>query len=688
MNVASSGSLNAAIERASAVLGVDPPRALREAEAILKLAPADPRARLIAGSARRRLGDVARAKAILAPLAAAYPRAAHTQYELGLVLEAVGERRGAIAALRKAVALRRDLPEAWRALGDLQFLEGDAAGAEAAFAEHGRASIQNPALRPAADALFEGRLAQAEQLLRAHLLRQGRDAVALRLLGEALLRQERHGEAEAALAQALLLDPADHGAKFSYATALFRQQKGAAALAEVETLLRLSPREAAYLNLLAGCLALLGEFDRAIETFEDLLANYGRQARIWLNHGHVLRTVGRREDAVNAYRRAVSLAPGLGDAYWSLANLKVAALSAADEAAIEGQLARADLDPEDRLHLCYALGKALEDHGAYAGAFERYATGAALRRRTLAYDAGEQTAFARRSVALYTPAFFAARAGAGSPAPDPIFIVGLPRSGSTLIEQILASHSAVEGTMELPEIGLFANSLGEAGAGSYPECVAGLGGADLRSLGELFLERTRIQRKLGRPFFIDKMPNNFRHIGLIQLIVPKAKIIDARRHPLATCFSAFKQHFAQGQSFSYDLADLGRYYQDYLDLMAHFDAVLPGRIHRVIYEDMVDDTEAEVRRLLDYCGLPFEVACLKFHENDRAVRTVSSEQVRQPIFRQGLDQWRHFEPWLGPLKEALGPALETWRAAQGATRSGGQLRENEAPASPSGHIQR
>ena len=663
MNVAAPGALNAAVERASAILGSDPSRALREAEAILKLAPADPRARLILGSARRRLGQAAAARAILAPLAAAYPRAAHTQYELGLVLEALGERKTAIAALRNAVGLRRELPEAWRALGDLLFLEGDAVGAEAAFAEHGRASIQDPALRPAADALLEGRLDRAEELLRAHILRHGEDPTALRLLGEALLRQERHGEAEAALARALQRDPADHGARFSYATALFRQQKGAAALAEVETLLKLSPREAAYLNLLAGCLALLGDFDRAIATYESLLAAYGRQPRIWLNHGHVMRTVGRREDAVDAYRRAVALAPGLGDAYWSLANLKVAALSSADEAAIEDQLERVDLDPEDRLHLCYALGKALEDRGAYAGAFQHYAAGAALRRRTLVYDADEQTAFARRSMALFTPAFLGARADVGCPAPDPIFIVGLPRSGSTLIEQILASHSVVEGTMELPEIGLFANSLGEAGAGSYPDCLAGLSRADLRSLGELFLDRTQIQRKLARPFFIDKMPNNFRHIGLIHLILPNAKIIDARRHPLATCLSAFKQHFAQGQSFSYDLTDLGRYYRDYLALMAHFDAVLPGRIHRVIYEDMVENTETEVRRLLDYCDLPFEAACLKFHQNDRAVRTVSSEQVRQPIFRQGLDQWRHFEPWLAPLKAALGPSLETWRVA-------------------------
>ena len=489
MTVAHPVALDAAVERASAILGADPSRALREAEAILKLAPGDPRARLIAGSARRRLGDTARAKAILGPLAAAYPRAAHTQYELGLVFEALGERKKAIAALRNAVVLRRELPEAWRALGDLLFLDGDATGAEAAFAEHGLASIGDPALRPAAAALFAGRLAEAETLLRARLLRRtAGDAVALRLLGEALLRQERHGEAEAALAEALRRDADDHGGSLQATRPRSSVSKGAAALAQVETLLALEPREAAYLNLLAGCLALLGDFDRAIETYEDLLATYARQPRIWLNHGHVLRTVGRRGDAVNAYRHAVSLAPGLGDAYWSLANLKVAALSDVDEAAIEAQLSRSELDPEDRLHLCYALGKALEDRGAYAEAFQRYVAGAALRRRTLAYDADEQTAFARGSMALFTPAFFATRAGAGSLAADPIFIVGLPRSGSTLIEQILASHSAVEGTMELPEIGLFANSLAEAGAASYPDCVARLSGADLRSLGELFLD--------------------------------------------------------------------------------------------------------------------------------------------------------------------------------------------------------
>ena len=665
MSVAPPGSLNAAIERTSAILGADPARAAREAQTLLDTAPEDPRVRLIMGSARRRLGDIAGAREILAPLAIAFPRAAHTHYELGLVLAASGDRAGAIAALRKAVTLRRELPEAWRALGNLLFVEGDERAAEAAFAEHGRTSIVDPALREAADALFEGRLAHAESRLRAHLLRRAADSVALRMLGETFVRRQRHGEAEVALARCLQLDSDDHGARFTYATALFHQQKGAEALAEVERLLERDPDEAAYLNLLAGCLALVGDFPRVIGIYERLLTTYGRQPRLWLNYGHALRTLGRQQDAVRAYRRAVALAPGLGEAFWSLANLKVALLSRADETAMSAQLARTDLETSDRLHLLFAVGKALEDRGETEGAFASYAAGACLRRAELAYDAAAETALMAASRALFTRPFLEARRGWGSPAPDPIFVVGLPRSGSTLVEQILASHSAVEGAMELPDIGILAARIDAraraAGAEGYPGALVGLDAAALAALGEAYLERTRIQRRLGRPFFIDKMPNNFRHVGFIHLILPRARIIDARRHPMATGFSAFKQHFAQGQAFSYDLDDLGRYYRDYLELMAHFDAVLPGRIHRVIHEDLVGNTEAVVRRLLDACGLPFEGDCLRFHDNDRPVRTVSSEQVRRPIFRQGLDQWRRFEPWLTPLKDALGPALESWR---------------------------
>jgi tetratricopeptide (TPR) repeat protein len=372
----------------------------------------------------------------------------------------------------------------------------------------------------------------------------------------------------------------------------------------------------------------------------------------------------RRDEGVEAYRRSITLEPAFGEAYWSLANLKTFRFEPAEIAAMEAKVADSTVKDVDRLHLEFALGKAYEDAGDWATSFSHYEKANALQRARFRYDPDHNSERLRRLKAIFTREFFAARAGAGCPSPDPIFIVGLPRAGSTLLEQILSSHSRVEGTMELPEIIAIARELraqsGSQAVGAYTDRLAALDAALLRELGERFLANTRVYRKSGRPFFIDKMPNNFLHIGLIHLVLPNARIIDARRHPLACCISNYRQHFASGQRFAYDLADLGRYYRDYVELMAHFDAVLPGRVHRVIYERLVEDTEAEVRRLLDYCGLPFEDACLRFFENERAVRTPSSEQVRQPIYREAVDQWRRYETWIGPLKDALGPALSAY----------------------------
>jgi tetratricopeptide (TPR) repeat protein len=657
-------SLNEAVAHASALLAADPGAAHREAEAILKRAPKDPRALLVLGSARRRLGDVAGALAILRPLAAAWPQAGHTQYELGECLAAQGELPAAIAALRRAVGLKADLAEGWRALGEALFRAGDEGGSKGAFDQYARALVRDPALTPAAEALYGGRPQEAETRLRAGLLVRPRDATALRLLAEACARQDRHADAQSALERALELEPDHPGARFSLATALFHQQKAPEALPHIERLLAEAPASAPYRSLMAACLGLVGDFDRVIALNTELLAEIPRQPRVWLNHGHALRTVGRRDEAVQAYRRATTLAPGLGEAWWSLANLKVARLSQGDEDVMAAQLRRSDLPDDDRLHLHYALGKAMEDRDAWAPSFEQYAAGARVRRALAPYDPEVEDGLARRSMRTFTPAFFADRRDGGSPARDPIFIVGLPRSGSTLIEQILASHSAVEGIMELPDIGVIAADLfarSRAPLEAYPALLADLSPAERTRLGDLYLERTRIHRKAARPLFIDKMPNNFRHIGLIRLILPNATVIDARRHPMAAGFSAFKQHFNQGQRFSYDLADIGRYYRGYVELMRAMDAAAPGWVCRVIYEDLVDDAEAQIRRLLAHCGLGFEEACLRFHENERAVRTVSSEQVRRPIYREGLDRWRAYEPWLEPLRAALGPALETWR---------------------------
>jgi hypothetical protein len=385
-----------------------------------------------------------------------------------------------------------------------------------------------------------------------------------------------------------------------------------------------------------------------------------------MSYGHALKTAGHQDECIRAYRRSIELKPGLGETYWSLANLKTFRFAPSDLDTMREQVRHGDLTDEDRLHFHFAFGKALEDLTLYAESFEHYANGNRLRREGIRYEAAETSAHMRRSKAVFSRQFFAERAGFGAQAPDPIFIVGLPRAGSTLLEQILSSHPAVEGTMELPDVPAIAGSLGarktRSQTSKYPEVLADLSADQLRALGERYLSQTRIQRKTDAPFFIDKMPNNFAHVGLIHLILPNAKIIDARRHPLGCCFSGFKQHFARGQHFTYSLEDLGSYYRDYVELMAHLDAVLPGRVHRVIYEQMIDNTEAEVRRLLDYCGLPFDERCLRFYENERAVRTASSEQVRQPIFRDAVEHWRHYEPWLGPLKDALGTVLEKYPA--------------------------
>jgi tetratricopeptide (TPR) repeat protein len=569
-----------------------------------------------------------------------------------------------VTALQRAVALKPDMPDAWRALADHLTAMGDAAGADAAYAQHIRFSSRDPRLLEAGAALCENRIALAESLLRQHLKQHPTDVAAIRMLAEVALRLGRNGDAERLLSRCVELAPGFTPARHNLAMALHRQARPAEARAQIDLALAQEPKNPGYRNLKAAILGRLGEFDEAIAVYTGVLAEYPQQPKAWMSYGHALKSAGRQADSIAAYRRCIELAPGFGEAWWSLANLKTFRFSPADIANMREQLKRSDISDADRLHFQFSLGKALEDAGSFAASFEHYAAGNGLRRIAGRFDAEQHATQLRRASALFTSRFFADRAGSGSPAGDPIFIVGLPRSGSTLLEQILSSHSAVEGTMELPDVISIARSLGERepGESGYPEVLAGLSRDQLRELGERYLAATRVQRKSAAPFFIDKMPNNFAHVGLIHLMLPNSRIIDARRHPLACGFSNFKQHFAHGQHFTYDLEDIGRYYRDYLELMAHFDAVLPGRIHRVIYERMVEDTETEVRRLLDYCGLPFEEACLRFHENDRPVRTASSEQVRQPIYRDGVDHWRHYEPWLGPLKDALGPALEAYPA--------------------------
>jgi tetratricopeptide (TPR) repeat protein len=655
------GTLETALAHTQRLLTSEPRLAAEQATEILKVAPGHPLATLLLGVAHRRARDASASLAVLEPLAQSQPKWAAAHYELGLTYGALRNGEAAVAALRRAVSLKPEMPDAWRALGDHLTAIGDASGADDAYAQHIKYSTHDPRLMEAAAALCENRIAIAESLLRAHLKQHPTDVPALRMLAEVAARLRRYPDAALLLERVLELAPSFLPARHNYAVILNRQRKPGPALAQVQKLIDADPVNPGYRTLKATIASSVGDYHTALELYEGVLADYPNSARVWMSYGHALKTTNRQSECVQTYRKSIELAPHLGEAYWSLANLKTFRFTPADIEAMQAQLATAKLTDDDRLQFHFALGKAFEDAGQFAASFEHYEQGNRLRRAGIGYDAEWNTRQMQRSRTLFTPEFFAARAGQGTPAPDPIFIVGLPRSGSTLLEQILSSHRQVEGTMELAEIVNFVKELGGQPAradGGYPESIAALDANALRSLGERYLAQTRIYRKTAAPFFIDKLPNNFAHTGLIHLILPRAKIIDARRHPLGCCFSNYKQHFARGQHFTYSLDEIGRYYRDYVQLMAHYDAVLPGRVHRVIYERMVEDTEREVRRLLDYCGLPFDERCLRFYENERAVRTASSEQVRRPIYREGVDHWQNYEPWLGPLKSALGSVLE------------------------------
>jgi tetratricopeptide (TPR) repeat protein len=658
--------LDVALGHAARLLERDAALAAEQATEILKAVPGHPHARLILGAAHRVGGQTQLALEVLEPLAREQPRSAPAQLELAIARGEAGRVGDAIASLQRVLQLKPDSADALRLLGDYLDVAGDSSGADQARARYLRAATKDPRLMDAAAALVENELPQAEARLRSHLIRYPTDVAALRMLAEVAARLRRYVDAQTLLERCLELSPSFDAARHNYAVVLNRQGKAAAALPHVEILLSREPRNPGYRNLQAAVLANLGDYAESIEVYEEVLEDFPRQPKIWMSYGHSLKTARRQDDSVAAYRRAIAMQPTLGEAYWSLANLKTFRFSDSDLIDLRRALERDDLTDDDRLHFEFSLGKALEDAGDYEKSFAHYSRGSAIRRKLHPYDPDTTSKFMRRSKTRFTTDFLASRAGAGAAEPDPIFIIGLPRAGSTLIEQILASHSAVEGTMELPDILRIAHDLAgprdENTEAPFFDALAALTPGELRGLGERYLAETRVHRKAKAPFFVDKMPNNWLYVGLIHLILPNAKIIDARRHPLGCCLSGFKQHFARGQSFSYDLNGIGRYYRDYVELMAHFDTVLPGRVHRVFYEEMIQDTDAQVRRLLDYCGLPFEEKCLRFYENERAVRTASSEQVRQPIFREGLDHWRHFEPWLDQLKDALGPVLTAYPA--------------------------
>lgn len=542
-------------------------------------------------------------------------------------------------------------------------------GPEAARAEH--RSIESfarvPELARSARAISSGQLAAAERLLRPYLAEAPDDPAALLMLADVATALGFFAEAERLLREALELAPDFLETRQRLASALLHQDRVTESVALLESILERDPANRAAATARATTLGQIGDYEGAERAYESLLGGAADDPDIWMGYAHVLKTMGRTDESIGAYRHALELNPGSGEAWWSLANFKTGQLGPGEAKAIRAALARHGLGRADRFHLHFALGKALEDSGAFEESFHHYAEGNRLRRETLPYDPESIRREVRQWQALLTPEFLAGREGQGNSARDPIFVLGMPRAGSTLVEQILASHPAIEGTSELPHIPILIQQAIEQGwrngRRAYPRLVAELSAAQLEALGKAYLDSAAVHRKLGRPHFIDKLPNNWLNVGFIHLILPGAKIVDVRRDPLGCCLSNFKQHFAKGQAFSYALDHVGAYYRDYVELMDHVDRVLPGRVHRLIYEDLVAAPEAGIRRLLAFLDLPFDPATLRFHENRRPVRTASSEQVRRPINREGLNRWRDYEAWLEPLKDALGPALEGWRGA-------------------------
>ena len=656
-----SGDLQIALKNAADLLAHDPQLAEQQAHEILKAYPDTVAAKRILASAYGLQKMPQKGLDVLAPLLAEHSHSADFLHEIARCQGGVGQGDEAIRALQKAVTIDPQHAAAWQSLGHQLAVAGDEEGSRQAFDRHFELSTPHPELVEASRLLRDGKVGKAETIVRDLLKKHPADVTAIRVLADIGIKLGQLKDASHLLERCLELAPNYHAARHSYAIVLMRRQKPEAAMEEAAKLLAQEPDNPNFLTLKAYILNRIGDQSGALKLYEGVLQHYPNQARAQMSYGHTLHAVGRLDEAIEAYHKCIRLSPEVGEAYWSLANLKTFHFSDEDIDNMREQVTTEGGDADDQSHLAFALGKALEDRKEYGESFKFYGRGNAIRRITHHHNLKVNVLDSVRQVRALPRTFFEQRKSWGCGAPDPIFIVGLPRAGSTLLEQILASHSQVEGTAELMDIIAISRKLGDKKrgnpAGKYPEVLAELTREQLRELGESYLETTRIQRTTDDPFFIDKMPNNFQHIGLIHLILPNSKIIDARRHPMGGCFSGFKQLFARGQTFTYGLEDIGKYYRDYVRVMDHWDEALPGRVHRVQYEEMVTDTEAQIRALLDYCELDFEEQCLRYYETERSIRTPSAEQVRKPIYKEGLEQWRNFEAYLDPLKEALGPEI-------------------------------
>jgi len=635
--------------------------AARITDTILAGDPTHKDALYMAAVCARYEGRSADALAHLATLKAVSPDFGRAYQEEGHLKRKLGDMPGAIGAYERATRYNPALIASWSALGDLYQQAGNNDAASNARAQTERVRALPRDLQAVTNHIHEGRVFRAEEIARAFLQRHPTHVEGMRLLADIGSRLGVQEDADFLLESAVDLDPDNIQLRLDYIQVLRKRQKFAEALEQAKVLMARDPNNPLFQSHFAIESMQAGDYKTALDYFERVLEKIPNDPATLVSRGHALKTYGRTDGAIASYKAATEIAPGQGDAWYGLANLKTYTFGDDELSRLEAQFAAPDIDHMSRIHIAYALGKAQEDRGNHDAAFAAYAQGNALKHQTVRYTTEQMHAEFDAQKAICTADLFEAQGGKGCTAPDPIFILGLPRAGSTLIEQILASHPDVDGTLELPNILSLAHRLRGrkqlTDRERYPRILHELLAEEFKALGEEYIETTRIHRQ-GAAFFTDKMPNNFRHIGLIHLILPNARIIDARRNPMDCCWSGFKQLFAEGQEFTYSLDDIGNYYRGYVDLMAHWDSVLPeGRILRVQHEDVLDDLEGQVRRILDYCDLPFDRACVDFHKTDRAVRTASSEQVRRPINKSGLEQWRPYEAHFQPLKAALGPDL-------------------------------
>lgn len=611
----------------------------------------------------RYLSNYDRALVFLNDLKNVKPDYGRAYQEEGHVYRAMGRSDQALIAYQRACAFNPSLSVSWLRQGELLAASNRPNEARQATAQAEWLAKLAPPVAAAMNHIHEGRLLKAENLCRAYLQKNRQDVEAMRLLAEIGVQFNVLDDAEFVLESAVEFEPENVLARIDYIKVLRKRHKYVAALEHAKKLYARNPADPVFQSHLAIESMHNNEFERAFELFDEVLEKIPGDPATLTTRGHALKTFGRHDDAVESYRSAFRSMPDYGEAYFGLANLKTYRFTDAEIDSMRTRESNEQLDHSARVHMCFSLAKALEDRTEYEESFSYYERGNELKRVQSRYQAEDMTAELTAQSDICGRELFEKNAGKGHDAPDPIFVVGLPRAGSTLLEQILASHSQIDGTLELPNILALAHRLRRRKRASdksqYPHVLADLDGEELEAYGKKFIEETRVHRA-GAPFFIDKMPNNFRHIGLIKLILPNAKIIDARRHPMDCCFSGFKQLFAEGQEFTYGLEVIGQYYRDYVDLMDHWDEVLPGQVLRVQYEDVVADIETQVSRLLEFCELPFEDACINFHKTKRIVKTASSEQVRQPINTKGIEAWRPYDPWLGDLKDALGPVLDRY----------------------------